>query len=391
LEFYRDRLLLVDLRNRSILLRRIYDKWSYDLSENKYSVSIVEHALTDKKAVCFVPNSDNSKTADTDRSRLRNLYRNVTQIERETGRKEIYLGFPFLQGHLNRDWYVRGPLILFPASVSYNQEGKSPGWYVSFSQDKGPILNRPLLEALRKKGGYVLPDIQLFMDEFENFLDEIQQERGKTVVTDRTTSGDVYINGLVNLLDKNKFPIDLKLNFNKTQHFDTITTNDRAVSNLEAGSSIGKRDNEQLHLVNYKILGNFPQGESSIYSDYDELLKNIDQMDGDKKTAEIEVDKHLGILQKLLQDDISYGNDPWHDTVDNSEDFRREHELINLDSVPSSELNLAIESDASQDNVVVTSSGDSECTVVRGPPGTGKSQAIVNLISNSLSKKKIMF
>ena len=44
-----------------------------------------------------------------------------------------------------------------------------------------------------------------------------------------------------------------------------------------------------------------------------------------------------------------------------------------------------MESDASQDSVVV-SSQSSNCTVVRGPPGTGKSQVIVNLISNALAK-----
>ncbi len=352
----------------------------------------MEHAITDKKAFCLVSNSDNSQVADKDRIKIRNLYRNVTQIERETGRKETYFGFPFLQGHVNKDWYVRGPLILFPISISYKQEGRSPGWYVSFSPDKAPILNRPLLEALRKKGGYVLPDLQLFMDEFETFIEDFQQERGKSVTTDRNSNCEcVYLNGLVNLLDKYKFPIDLKLDFNETQHLDPITDYNTEVSGLKGDTSISNNDiaeYEPLHLVNYKLIGNFPQGESSIYSDYDELLKKIDLGNEDQKTGELEIDNHLGILQKLLQDDTSSDDDPWLDTVDNPQDLRNVPRRINLDSVPSSELNLAIESDASQDNVVVTSSGDSDCTVVRGPPGTGKSQAIVNLISNSLSNNK---
>ena len=50
-------------------------------------------------------------------------------------------------------------------------------------------------------------------------------------------------------------------------------------------------------------------------------------------------------------------------------------------------LNLAMESDASQDSVVVASQS-SQCTVVKGPTGTGKSQVNVNLISNGLAKGK---
>ncbi len=50
-------------------------------------------------------------------------------------------------------------------------------------------------------------------------------------------------------------------------------------------------------------------------------------------------------------------------------------------------LNLAVPSDASQDAVVLASQS-SQCTVVRGPPGTGKSQVIVNLISNALANSQ---
>jgi hypothetical protein len=48
---------------------------------------------------------------------------------------------------------------------------------------------------------------------------------------------------------------------------------------------------------------------------------------------------------------------------------------------------LAIESDSSQDKIVAAAELE-ECIVVRGPPGTGKSQVIVNLISNALAYKE---
>ena len=64
--------------------------------------------------------------------RLRSLYHNVTQIERETGLQDTYLGFPFLVGHVNDNelTYVRGPIVLFPVSIENKQEEKPVGiWY----------------------------------------------------------------------------------------------------------------------------------------------------------------------------------------------------------------------------------------------------------------------
>ena len=58
---------------------------------------------------------------------------------------------------------------------------------------------------------------------------------------------------------------------------------------------------------------------------------------------------------------------------------------IDIDSVPDQQINLAMPTDSSQDSVILESQS-SECVVVRGPPGTGKSQVIVNLITNALAK-----
>ncbi len=59
--------------------------------------------------------------------------------------------------------------------------------------------------------------------------------------------------------------------------------------------------------------------------------------------------------------------------------------LVDLDKIPDRELNLVLSSDSSQDQVVLASQ-NRKITLVRGPPGTGKSQVIVNIISNALSK-----
>lgn len=79
----------------------------------------------------------------------------------------------------------------------------------------------------------------------------------------------------------------------------------------------------------------------------------------------------------------------WSDGEEDDETTTSHQSKINidLDSISSSELISVMESDASQDAVIVAAQ-QNECTVVRGPPGTGKSQVIVNLIANALAKER---
>jgi hypothetical protein len=138
LETYRDKLLRLEQSNRSILLRRIYAKWSFDLSKLSIRGSpaeqlLIERAFKKKNSLCLIPDSDDSELADKDRTKLRSLSRNTSQLELETGLQEAYLGFPFLVGHVGVDTYVRGPLVLFPISLEYRKLGKPSGWYLNFT------------------------------------------------------------------------------------------------------------------------------------------------------------------------------------------------------------------------------------------------------------------
>jgi hypothetical protein len=62
--------------------------------------------------------------------------------------------------------YVRGPLVLFPVSLEHRREARGAGWYLSFEQDKIPILNKALLTGIEKKNGITLPPSTT--DEFED-------------------------------------------------------------------------------------------------------------------------------------------------------------------------------------------------------------------------------
>jgi hypothetical protein len=295
-----------------------------------------------------------------DNARLRYLYRNIVQIEREKGLQETYLGFPFLVGNVNPEFFVRGPLILFPIRLEFRQETKQPGWYIVFPEDEKPILNRALIEALKKNGGPSLTDS--FSNELEDLFNKI--EDSKKIASNSVEA--TFVTGLVKLLKENEFPLDYT-----NSNLDNVSIfKPRAVSNGKVSINDILIENHKLHLENLKIMGIFHQTDSAIYGDYVELLKKVPNNGN-----------NTGIIGTLLQEADDHNSVSQVDQYDDN----KEAVPIKLDEISADALNLAMESDASQDSVVVASQS-SQCTVVRGPPGTGKSQVIVNLISNALAK-----
>ena len=378
LETYRDKLLRLEQSNRSILLRRIYAKWSFDLSKLSIRGSpaeqlLIERAFKKKNSICLIPDSDDSELAGKDRTKLRSLSRNTSQLQLETGLQEAYLGFPFLVGHVGVDTYVRGPLVLFPISIEYRKLVKPSGWYLNFLREKPIIINRALITLLKKKGRVVVPDS--FYEHFEDIIEQISNIEGskqellvpsvevgarteKTVDTQKIEN--YFIQKIINLLLSNGFPTSILENkLDEIKVLEPLSTEQQSVL-----------PKEELHLVNYKIIGHFPQGDSSIYTDYEDLMKRAESGETNQ-----------GIIDNLLE--IPSPEDNWN----GGDDENDIPDDIDLDTIPAESLNLVLESDASQEAVIVAAES-AECTVVRGPPGTGKSQAIVNLIANALAKQK---
>lgn len=360
---YRDRLLQVNRKNRSILLRKIQDKWCFDLNEYtlrnpKTNEKILECFLYGKRQFCLASDSDISENASDNRRKLKSLARNIIRIERETGKKELFVGYPFVSGNLFSKEFVRGPLFLFPIVLEYKKNSNPSGWYIK-SSDK-PLFNKALLERIRKVSGIVIPES--ILDEYESIIKSIKDK--KNGITEITVQlGDTndkrietaFFNQIVTLLKNNGFPEELSSN-SDIQYLECISAKES-----------DKICNQGLALLNLKIIGSFPQGDISLYSDYEQMLKSIDNAQTD-----------LGIIDNLIEVSL---NGHW------DEGIGEENVLVDLDEIPSNQMNFVIESDSSQDSVILSSQSN-ECTVVRGPPGTGKSQAIINMISDALSKKK---
>lgn len=188
-----------------MFLENTEDEWSFDLAERQHSnraQKVIDNALLTKKPVCLIPNSDFSELTKQDRQKLRALYRNSVALERETGLHETYLGFPFIAGFIDKSTYVRGPLVLFPILIEYIEDIKTAGWYISFSADKMPILNRAILGAVENIHKFHLPES--FVQEFENLIDEIESG----TISTRKNPELSFLEKLVNLLNEYKFPFD---------------------------------------------------------------------------------------------------------------------------------------------------------------------------------------
>ena len=340
LKKHHEKLLNVNRRNRSVLLRRIYTKYNFDLDELDGGISgrVLKAALRSEYSgrINMLRDSLNNEEADAMRGRLRRLASNLSQIEVETGRQTNYVGFPFVEGHASADFYVRGPLVLFPVRLERRRLPKNGGWYLVFT-GQPPIYNSALVSTIKKIGEREIPgDIE---ERFADVVDAMLEYKG-----------DDHVGEFVRLASdwaRDMLGVD-----------EAGSMNPGRIKNLTKPDieDMGRRP---LSIVGHRILGSFPQADSEIYADYGKL-------------RDIRVDGDLGPMADLLE---MHGGDP----VDLPE--------IDLDKTPDRQLNTVLDSDSSQDEVILESKR-SRLVVVRGPPGTGKSQVITNMIADALSNRK---
>lgn len=344
LGFYRDRMLQVDWRNRSILLRRTDKKWALDLGALwKGDLEKLDDAL--KKAVwtrspiTLVKDSEKGAEAEDARSSLTYLERSTRLIYEETGVSDTYLAFPFVTGHAGQESFVRAPLVLFPVRLERVRANGATGWSLVLAEDEYPVINRALAAALRKVCGVSLPDD--VQDKLDDLLDNAPRD------------------GLAAYLMQQ---LQALLKASDVQLGDVPGPTVVAPLVPLTAEDLAKMPVTPLRLEPMAVVGMFPQGSTAIFRDYEELISRAGQGEHDQ-----------GMIDDLLEAPALRGT-------------RQDVPVkIDIDSVPDRELNTVLASDSSQD-LVLLEAQRKECTVVRGPPGTGKSQVITNLITNALEK-----
>jgi very-short-patch-repair endonuclease len=175
-------------------------------------------------------NADGEKIIDFFIS-LKSLHKEINDLHKETGRYELYIGYPFIEGRFKDGTAVRAPLALFPVRLIRNGDQ----WYAENITERAVLLNKVFLLAFSKHNEIKLPAIDTEHEGIEEgFIAKVIQDLKAKNITINYEEGSP-----VKFIDykKDTFP------------------------NYNFG---------ELNAKHYIILGQFPIS-NSIYNDYLEL------------------------------------------------------------------------------------------------------------------------
>ncbi|MCA8937468.1 MAG: DUF4011 domain-containing protein [Planctomycetes bacterium] len=269
-------------------------------------------------------------------SNLTQLSRNARQIEEETGAVDLYLGYPWIAGNCDdtEGTYLQAPVMLFPVRLKAQRSPRLE-WVLESRTDSEPIFNEALVLALGQFHETKLPD---------DFLDE---------ATDAAESQDAARDPawLLNWLHEKLSALGLRM----TEPVRTLSTLPEYKADEVPKKTAG------FTLKSHAVVGYFPQAGSALRQDYEVLVDQASA--GDLP----------GVLGSLLDSSIESGHLDGDGVVENADDIAEQDTC------------WIVESDASQESAMLRSRSE-DCLVIHGPPGTGKSQVICNLISDALAR-----
>jgi superfamily I DNA and/or RNA helicase len=330
LKTYLKRLTNLSTRNRSLLLsslpaEQFIDLHDLDFVDNKSSFEIIIQLITQKKNIRLCDVADARYEKVTEISkRLRKIARTEKFIEEERGSQDLYVGWPFVRGKLSNGTPIHAPLLFFPVSLEQTEKH----WQLR-RRNETTTLNRSLLLA------------------YAHFNQtQITDELLETNLDDLDSDPLVFRTQLYELLKNSP----LEVNFNQDTFQDKLTWFDIAkTTDLEL-----LERNGELKLQPEAILGVFPQAGSYLAPDYEKLL---------------------------VLDDGSWAMDKLQSQ---NPKFKIQNYSI---PIKESETYTIFAQDASQE-LALKQVKFGQSLVVQGPPGSGKSQLIANLIADFTARGK---
>ncbi len=333
LNSYLKKLTNLSSSNRSVYLPRLSSNHFMDLMDINFAEGIpsfrhIEQLIKNDNRIVLCPYIDSrSQAVNQSSNTLKKIERNANYIFEERGTYDLYVGWPFVQGKFTDGTLVRCALLYFPVFLSRQAEK----WQLSYRKEIPVTFNKSFLLAYSYYNNIKISED--FIDyNFEDFEQDSQ----------------VFRNKLYQLIEGSP----LELHFNPDNFSDELQPfKSYRKQELEEETQLGK-----LKLFPQAVLGIFPQSGSYLVPDYLELINN-------PQTEDIE----SFFVQRTLKpaaDQTSY-----------------------INQVQEENTYTPYKLDAYQENAIkAVKKGNS--VVVQGPPGSGKSQLICNLISDFIARGK---
>lgn len=241
LSIYRDRLINLSTKNRTLLLRKLYRKVAFDLklleevNGEEFSIrllNLLKKRYDGKIKVLSISDDDNYKLYES----FKYIDRESKSIQREKGSYDLSIGYPFVEGKFKDGTLVKAPLLLFPIRLKIENDEV----YLEDIKDEYITINKTFILGFKKYNEIKLPEFEL---EFENLECENLLE------------------WILIYLSQNGIFIDKENEDENIEHF--IELKKENIDVYESGD---------LVLKNNLILGQFPNSTSAIYDDYVELI-----------------------------------------------------------------------------------------------------------------------
>ncbi|MEM7158083.1 MAG: AAA domain-containing protein [Myxococcota bacterium] len=339
----RDELVTGDGRSPSVRLRTMRAARSFDLSRlDGVRPGAAERALALMMAgkVARLVTADDAGRHDAAHAvsrDLRQLDRSSRDRREETGANDLYLGYPLVVGNVaprgepGPGYGVRGPLLLYPIGLDRDGRG-TRGFSAQRRPDDEPLANQSLLRVLFNKAALAFPD------ELGRTLDELAADPA---------------GGVDAVLAKLR-EVGLVLRREGTT----------LVPFVERNADLDEKE-PFLVVEECAVLGLFPQSSSDLLQDYDALLPQL-------LDPSVELPTLLAAGMGLL---------PAGSVGDSAAEPVASETVLASD-----ELRWPVLAADPSQRQVAAECRRNQVTVVDGPPGTGKSQLIVNLVADALGR-----
>jgi hypothetical protein len=354
LKILRDRLSDLSMRNRSLRLARLTKSRAFDLAwldraADASSSRVLEALLSGRKATVKLLDVG---TDDPDAIALHKglvyLDRDVRLVEQERGVYDLSVGIGFLCGNIAEGRYLQAPLFLLPRRLVLERRPRDGArWVLAPVGEADTIdVNRTLLLALQR-----FLDVTIEPDEIE--------EQARQLFGRPRTAGwlDALATDIAAMLRERRVTVSpTSLVWDKP-------AGGKGVPALPVYKSeeLPSTPVRRFELRPHAVLSRFPLADTALLKDYDELLTLLNAHPG----------QPLGYAGALLGDEESMASLARHAAR----------------PAPASPRWHVEPTDDSQEAILARAIGG-QSLAVHGPPGTGKSQLIANLVATAAAQGK---